>query len=46
MTDYDFWGKRNVIVELDGDGQVERAPPAAARAPARAGRPAGGAALN
>jgi succinate dehydrogenase / fumarate reductase flavoprotein subunit len=20
MTDYDFWGKRNVIVELDGDG--------------------------
>ena len=25
MTDYDFWGKRNVIVELDGD-HVERAP--------------------
>jgi succinate dehydrogenase / fumarate reductase flavoprotein subunit len=21
MTDYDFWGKRNVVVELDGDGQ-------------------------
>jgi succinate dehydrogenase / fumarate reductase flavoprotein subunit len=22
MTDYDYWGKRNVIVELDGDGNV------------------------
>jgi succinate dehydrogenase / fumarate reductase flavoprotein subunit len=22
MTDYDFWGKLNVIVELDGDGNV------------------------
>jgi succinate dehydrogenase / fumarate reductase flavoprotein subunit len=22
MTDYDYWGKRNVIVELDGDSQV------------------------
>jgi succinate dehydrogenase / fumarate reductase flavoprotein subunit len=22
MTDYDFWGKRNVIVELTGDGEV------------------------
>ncbi len=22
MTDYDFWGKRNVIVELDGAGRV------------------------
>ncbi len=21
MTDYDFWGKRNVVVELGGDGQ-------------------------
>jgi succinate dehydrogenase / fumarate reductase flavoprotein subunit len=22
MTDYDFWGKRNVIVELTGDGEA------------------------
>ena len=22
MTDNDYWGKRNVIVELDGDGNV------------------------
>ena len=22
MTDYDFWGKRNVVVELGGDGQA------------------------
>ena len=46
MTDYDFWGKRNVIVELaDGDQVSVRQQPLPSP-PARAGGPPGGAALT
>jgi succinate dehydrogenase/fumarate reductase flavoprotein subunit len=46
MTDNDYWGKRNVIVELTTATATSRAPAAAARSPARAGRPPRGAALT
>ncbi len=46
MTDYDFWGKRNVIVELARRRPGERSPPAATGTPARAGGSPGGAALT
>ena len=39
MTDYDYWGKLNVIVELDRRTACRRAPTAPSRTPARAGGP-------